>query len=294
MKTYKAYLLGIGKSQATTNSNFKDICKYLNWLETESLDIEQTNYGDLLGYIAYIRKEKLSVASIQRALGSIKHYYNWQIKMGKMAGNPARHIKIQGTKTTKLYQIIDMKDLERIYAEWPEGGNEHQSIVKQRDKVLYGMLIWQGMSSKHIEAIRIQDIDLRKAMINIAGSRSSNERSISLEPQQIIDLLEYINHLRPKLLDVNKRKTDKLFISHGSGTHTANLLSRLRKQLSDNYPQITSLRQIRTSVITYWLKKYNLRQVQYMAGHRYVSSTEAYLVNDIENLQSDVDRFHPL
>ncbi len=30
-----------------------------------------------------------------------------------------------------------------------------------------------------------------------------------------------------------------------------------------------------------------------MARHRYVSSTEAYLVNQMENLQKDIDAFYP-
>jgi integrase/recombinase XerD len=31
-----------------------------------------------------------------------------------------------------------------------------------------------------------------------------------------------------------------------------------------------------------------------MAGHRYVSSTEGYLVNQMEDLQSDIEQFHPI
>jgi len=30
-----------------------------------------------------------------------------------------------------------------------------------------------------------------------------------------------------------------------------------------------------------------------MAGHRYVSSTEAYLVNQMEDLRADIDEFYP-
>ena len=41
-------------------------------------------------------------------------------------------------------------------------------------------------------------------------------------------------------------------------------------------PQVKSPKQIRASVISWWLKNYNLRQVQYMATHKYVSSTERY------------------
>ena len=57
--------------------------------------------------------------------------------------------------------------------------------------------------------------------------------------------------------------------------------------------KLTSIQQLRTSVITQWLKLYNLRQVQYMAGHRYVSSTESYLINDVEDLQDDITKYHP-
>ena len=39
---------------------------------------------------------------------------------------------------------------------------------------------------------------------------------------------------------------------------------------------------------------YNLREVQYMSGHKFVSSTEAYLVNDLEDLQEDIAKYHPI
>ncbi len=54
------------------------------------------------------------------------------------------------------------------------------------------------------------------------------------------------------------------------------------------------MKQLRTSVITHWLKNYNLREVQYMAGHRYVSSTEAYQINDLDDLIEDIGKYHPL
>ena len=45
---------------------------------------------------------------------------------------------------------------------------------------------------------------------------------------------------------------------------------------------------------TYWLKNNNLRQVQYMAGHKYVSSTERYQLNNLDKLQSKLEKYHPL
>lgn len=40
--------------------------------------------------------------------------------------------------------------------------------------------------------------------------------------------------------------------------------------------------------------RHNFREVQYRAGHRYVSSTENYLVNDLEDLQEDINKYHPI
>ncbi|WP_299213255.1 hypothetical protein [uncultured Dokdonia sp.] len=39
---------------------------------------------------------------------------------------------------------------------------------------------------------------------------------------------------------------------------------------------------------------HNIREVQYMAGHRYISSTERFLQDDIENLQEMIDNLHPI
>jgi len=59
-------------------------------------------------------------------------------------------------------------------------------------------------------------------------------------------------------------------------------------------PGLKSLHQIRASVIAGWLNHYNLRQVQYMAGHRYVSSTERYRSDNLEDLQKELEKYHPL
>ncbi|MDB2520732.1 hypothetical protein N9X09_00715 [Flavobacteriaceae bacterium] len=52
--------------------------------------------------------------------------------------------------------------------------------------------------------------------------------------------------------------------------------------------------QIRASVISNWLKNYNIREVQYMARHRNISSSERYLQDDLESLQEKIESLHPV
>lgn len=106
-----------------------------------------------------------------------------------------------------------------------------------------------------------------------------------------MELHEYINHIRPGLITT---PTDQLFISMEGSTNMKNSLHHLFRALKRTNPGIKNAMQIRASVITAWLKTYNLRQVQYMAGHRYVSSTERYQLNNLEGLKDQVDKYHPL
>ena len=66
------------------------------------------------------------------------------------------------------------------------------------------------------------------------------------------------------------------------------------RALKKKYPNVKSGKQIRMSVITNKLKTHNLREVQYFAGHKWVSSTERYKLGNIEDLKKEVDKFHPL
>ena len=65
-------------------------------------------------------------------------------------------------------------------------------------------------------------------------------------------------------------------------------------QLRKLNAKVINAKQIRSSVITEWLRKNHLRQVQYMAGHKYVSSTMRYQANNLDDLQSELERHHPM
>ena len=73
-----------------------------------------------------------------------------------------------------------------------------------------------------------------------------------------------------------------------------NTLNKMLEQTTKLEPKVKTLQQLRASVITHWIKTLNLREAQHWAGHRYVSSTEAYLINDLEGLAAVVARFHPI
>lgn len=51
--------------------------------------------------------------------------------------------------------------------------------------------------------------------------------------------------------------------------------------------------QIRASTIAEWTRIHDVRVVQYMARHKYVSTTEKYQASHLEDLKEQLKKFHP-
>jgi len=67
----------------------------------------------------------------------------------------------------------------------------------------------------------------------------------------------------------------------------------LMKRLKNRHSYFKNARQLRGSRIALWMDDYNLREVQYMSGHKNISSTERYQMDKVADLQRDLDKYHP-
>ncbi|MGH2645228.1 MAG: hypothetical protein ACRDE2_14840, partial [Chitinophagaceae bacterium] len=108
---------------------------------------------------------------------------------------------------------------------------------------------------------------------------------------------DYLNDTRKSLLQQAVRTPQEetaLFIIPEKGTRiNSNIISTLLKQIRQINSSVTSINQIRASTIVHWLRLYHLRKVQYLAGHKYISSTERYQSSNLEDLKEDISKYHP-
>jgi site-specific recombinase XerD len=292
MSTFKNYLLSKGYSTETTNSYNRGLLQYIVWSETQKIEVEQSTYNEVISYVQYLKNKGLQQRSIQQSVNSLKHYFKWLIKRQLRNDNPTSNVNIKGIKRRKLHNVLNKQELEKLYNDFKN--IETESLAKKRNEIIVSLLVYQGLNSKELGRLKVTDLKLREGKIYIERTRNSNERHLKLEAHQILDIMEYQLRTREEILKVAKKQTDLLFMSFGKSAKFHNVIHKLLPQLKRLNRNIKSVNQIRTSVITAWLKSYNLREVQYMSGHRYVSSTEAYLVNDLEDLQEDINKYHPI
>jgi len=327
--SFKEYLQSQGKSKSTVSHYNNYILDFISYLDADQTEVNPDSYWEptakeVLSYLNYLQKPVAKGGKGQEnktrniRLNVIKQFFNWQIEQGQRADNPIAHLKIRGSKRQKLYPILSKQELAEIYISYTVPTKTHKKskcnwfktyqLAKQRNKAILSLMLNQGLTTPEVAKITLKDLKLKEGKIYIGGSRKSNERILALKSNQIIELMEYQYTTRSELLKFypepvegsKETETDLLFLS----TPTAGKLKAveegnlqiwkgLRNDIRKYNPKFINFKQVRTSVITHWLKQYNLRQVQQMAGHRYVSSTEAYLVNQTEDLAKDIDEFHP-
>lgn len=300
--TFKNHLLSKGYSTETTNSYNRGLLQYIVWAESNQIEAEQSSYNEIIGYVQSLKNRGLQQRSIQQTMNSLKHYFKWVVKRHLRDDNPTSNVNIKGIKRRKLYNVLSKQDLEKLYNDFknieslPLRENVHRTkgMAKKRNEIILSLLVYQGLNSTDLARLTTKDLKLREGNIFINGTRNSNERTLKLESHQILDFMEYQLKTRQDILQETGKETDLLFTSFGASTKFNNIISKFLPKLKKLNRNIESVHQIRTSVITHWLKHYNLREVQYMAGHRYVSSTEAYLINDLDDLQEDINKYHPI
>ncbi len=291
------YLLLKGFSNATVTSQTKVVVRFINWLNKENTPVISVSYNDILHYIQ-TRKVGLKQRTVSMEVNAIKHYYNFLSITHQVLENPTTQIQIKGIKRQTLYDVLTSQELEKLYHDFKvdETQKPLTVAVAKRNRMLLGLMIYQGLGTSELSNLTVADLKLREGKIMIRGGRKSNDRTLKLEAHQVLDAMEYTLQVRQFLIEnkPDNKEIETLIVSTGKGAKINNLLVKVMKQLQKQEKKVVSIKQIRASVITNWLKLYNLREVQYKAGHRYVSSTEHYIVNDFEGLQEDITKFHPI
>jgi integrase/recombinase XerD len=144
------------------------------------------------------------------------------------------------------------------------------------------------LREQELTKLEINHLQLDKGKIYVPSTKRTNKRILDLKPFQILPLHEYLLTERKSL----NEEIERNYLFHKK--RLVRGMSRIKAMINRYEPRLKSMAQIRASVITNWLKHYNLREVQYMAGHKYVSSTERYRTDNLEDLQKELEKYHPL
>jgi integrase/recombinase XerD len=295
MIDFSLYLQQNGYADSTIISYQRKVTIFLLWSKQKKYQIETITYKSLENYIKTLKTEKrnLKDKSIKHEVGILKLFFTYLVVDGFRDSNPLDKLIYHAERGFE-HQLLSKIELEELYASFPIDNIETPSCtsVAIRNKVITGLIVYQGASATDLKVLEIDHLNLAKGTIYFPGTKRTNSRTLKLEGHQIYVLMQYLETHREILSKRVNSSENSLFLCKNGRIST--ITNQVTKELKKLNFRVTNLKQLRASVITIWVKEYNLRKAQIMAGHRFISSTESYKESDQDVLEKDVEKYHPI
>lgn len=287
LKGYEQYLLTEKKASDNTLSSYlRDVGQYFRWLEGEGIAPEQAVQSDVERYIKYLTGKGRSVATVTRGLASLKSFYTYMLGAGRVSVNPARGLAPAKVER-KLPQILTSKEVE-LFLEQPNA-NEAKGC---RDKAMLELLYATGIRVSELIGMDLEHLNLSAGFIRCPGR--DHERIIPLYPAAIRALQDYVEHVRPQMLE---RPDERALFVNMNGERMSRQgfwkIIKSYQEKADIRKEITP-HTLRHSFAAHLLENgADLRSIQEMLGHADISSTQIYaqLVN--QKLKDVYNKAHP-
>ena len=283
--TFEQYLQAKRYSPHTIHHYELYAVLFTDWLATEQLTGQQATYNDVIAFMRYLGEQGKSKKRVHSQLNVLRHYFTYLITEGKREDNPAAGIYVRGIIRQLPGNLLSMEELEELCRRY-----QLQLNVDPAKKIMLGLLVYQGLQTEEITRLELTHFHLKEGKVFIKGTSWSNERWLPLQAHQVAELQEYIqaNRFKEGVFLARPVRVD------ASRKNIQNRMQHMIRQLQKLNPMVINVNQIRASVITAWLGRYHLRQVQYMAGHKYVSSTERYRLLNNDDWPSELQKHHPM
>jgi integrase/recombinase XerD len=270
----------------------KLICmrRFMEWLKREDMILSECRYADILSFVKELRTKQFSIANQNAHIVAIRHLYESEISKGRADYNPLMNLHVKGRVQRIPHNLLSPEQLEKIYHSY-----HATTPYQQRNKIILGLYINQALTRTEINQLEVEDINLMKGTIRIRNNVKLNERILPLAAYQVLDLQEYIHKIRKELIRLSEyAKGNRLFFTYANGQTVNTTIKKLLNELRKYNPELTSFFQVRSSVIYNWMKEKQIREVQYMAGHNSLTSTQRYQDVNMQDLHASLSEFHPL
>jgi len=285
--TIKEYL-----QQQYASGTVEEYTKAINSYLSNYPDAPAAKYNDVVQYVGALRTRYNNTSTLRKTVSAIKSYYAYLCEAGIRKDNPAKMIRLKDkvNKDIQLQDLFTTQELEKLLER-----KEPYKNIGYKNKVMMGLLIYQGLQPQEICRLTIEDINLTAGTIYIKATTTSNARALSLKPNQILLFYAYIHTVHPALCKNNM--INQLLIGlQGNPLNARDIAVHVRRCFKQLHPdKKLTPRTIRQSVIANLLKQgHDISVVQSFAGHKLPGATQRYKQNSVDTLKTAIQKYHPL
>ena len=287
LSEYRIYLRDEkGASDNTLSSYLRDMRQFTDYVEERGISLRQVIRTDIEHYEKYLTLKGKSASTVTRAAASIKSFYNFMLAKGQISSNPAKGIAPTRVER-KLPQILTSKEVELLLAQ-----PECTDLKGFRDRAMLELLYATGIRVSELIGLNVDDLNLSVGMLRCISK--GKERLIPLYPAAVRALSDYVERVRPQMIDDPGETA--LFVNVSGERMSRQGFWKLIKHYQEKagiQKEITP-HTLRHSFAAHLLENgADLHSIQEMLGHVDISSTQIYsqLVN--QKLKQVYNKAHP-
>jgi integrase/recombinase XerC len=273
-------------------SDLKQFREFLFRIEKREPPPEEVDRLTIREWMASLHTANRKKASIARKLASVRTFYQFLVREGKMETNPAKLVATPRIER-KLPNHLSMEDAVRLI-ETPDINTD----LGRRDRAILEFLYATGIRVSELVGIDLSDIDLRERMVRVMGKRKK-ERIVPFHEHALQALMHYLTETRPAFLNEcppAERDDRAVFLHRRGGRITTRSVGRMMDKyikLSADIHNI-SPHGLRHTFATHLLDQgADLRDIQELLGHARLSTTQIYTQVSMEKMIEVYDRAHP-
>lgn len=277
-----------GLSDNTQKAYVSDLRHFFEWAASEQgCGILEVDPGAIESYLAGKFRQQASRRSMARLVSSLKKFYRYLIREGRLALDPT--LKIEPPRIGRpLPCTLTELEVEALLSA-PDPGN----ILGSRDKAMLEVLYATGLRVSELVGLKLLQVNPRQGVVRVVG-KGSKDRLVPLGELAEEWLGLYMRTSRGALLGV--RHSDDLFVTVRGSAMTRQAFWYLIKR----YARLAGIRKplsphtLRHAFATHLLNHgADLRVVQMLLGHSDLSSTQIYTHIAQERLKDLHARCHP-
>jgi integrase/recombinase XerC len=241
-------------------------------------------FSHLRAFAAAQHGAGMSPRSIQRRLSAARTFYEFLMREGHCARNPAQGVSAPKTKK-RLPATLDADQMGRLLAFRVDG------TLSARDKAIMELFYSSGLRLTELVSLEVTAVDLKDRTVRVLG-KGSKTRIVPVGRQAIAALKQWLQ-ARTALV---KSGTNALFVGK-SGRRLSVRAVQLRVGAWGRRQGIgvhVHPHMFRHSFATHLLESSgDLRGVQELLGHADIGTTQIYTHLDFQHLATVYEAAHP-
>jgi integrase/recombinase XerC len=233
-------------------------------------------------WLISLSDDSIQNRSINRKLATLRTFYKYLLRTGKIEENPMTSIRMVKT-TKKIPQFVRESEMENLV----ENRKIASNFSEARDELILFLLYGTGIRLAELISLQNNQVNLAAKTIRVIGKRNK-ERVIPI-PGLLIDLIAtYRNFCTEE--HANLLLTDK-----GEPLYPM-FVQRLVKKNLGEYSQLEKLSPhvLRHTYATHLLNKgADLNAIKELLGHANLAATQVYTHNSMEKMKAIYLQAHP-